>query len=84
MTSTSWIGLRHRRYSSVACTLEDKQVEGVLWTSGAVALHSPDHPGVMHSWVNLPDALNVLGWTDDQVQWIDSEAQEGGGGASLW
>jgi hypothetical protein len=38
----------------------------------------------MHSWMNLPDALNVLGWTDDQVQWIDSEAQEGGGGASLW
>jgi hypothetical protein len=46
--------------------------EGILWSSGQVALHWPGQPQCTSTWASLQDLLAVHGhggWTT--VEWID-------------
>jgi hypothetical protein len=46
--------------------------EGVVWTSGMVAIHRPDQPQSEATWV-CSGLAELLASTSEGIQWIDPE-----------
>jgi hypothetical protein len=62
--------VRHRDLSGVSGT--GVVAEGVVWSSGAVALHWPGRPRATSIWSSVDDLLAVHGHGGaTKVQWID-------------
>jgi hypothetical protein len=64
-----WL-VRHHDVSGVSGT--GIVAEGILWSSGQVALHWPGQPQCTSTWASIEDLLHVHGhggWTT--IEWID-------------
>lgn len=72
-----WL-VRHQDVSGVSGT--GIVAEGIVWSSGQVALHWPGLPTCTSTWAALDDLLAVHGhggWTT--VEWIDNGTGPGAG-----